>query len=72
MLSLMSVVLPALLVGLICSPYILNNMDIEYYGFNVFLGTAITIILVGVILVAIFTSMWQRKHMDTISIYKKG
>ena len=72
MLSLMSVVLPALLVGLTCSPYILNNMDIEYYGFNVFLGAAITTILVGVILVAIFTSMWQRKHMDTISIYKKG
>lgn len=70
--SLLLVVLPALLVGSICSPYILNNMNIEYYGFNAFLGIAMAIILISVVLIAIITSMWQRKHIDTINIYKKG
>ena len=70
--SLMIIVIPALLIGLIFSPFILINMDIEYYGFNVFLAGAIAFIFIGVVCVAAFTSMWQRKHMNTINQYKKG
>lgn len=70
--SLLLVVLPALLVGSICSPYILDNMNIEYYGFNAFLGIAMATILISVVLIAVITSMWQRKHIATINIYKKG
>ncbi len=70
--SLMIIVLPALLIGLLCSPYMLNNMNVEYYGFNVFLGVAIALIFVGVVIVAIITSMWQKKHIATINLYKRG
>ena len=70
--SLMIIVIPALLIGLIFSPIILINMDIEYYGLNVFLAGAIAFIFIGVVCAAAFTSMWQRKHMNTINQYKKG
>ena len=70
--SMIIIVLPAVIVGLWGSPNILINMDIEYYGFNFFVGLAIAIIFVSAIIGATLTSMWQRKNIDVINLYKKG
>lgn len=70
--SLMLVVLPALVIGMTVSPYLLAHIEMEYYGFNGFLGAGIIVIFAGTVLAAVVTSMWQRKHIDTINVYKKG
>lgn len=71
-LSLLLIVLPAVMLGIFCSPYVLDKMNVEYYGYNAFLWVVIAVIFIGTTLLAIITSMWQRKHADIINLYRKG
>ncbi len=63
---------PALLLGIVGAPYILEYNDTVYYGFNIFIGAVLIAIFAGFIAAAVLASILQRGNSDVINLYKKG
>lgn len=70
--SLLTTIFPAVIIGEVISPFILRNIGIEFYGYNRLVIIIVLLAFMIMTLTAAVMSVWQKKKVEVISLYKRG